>query len=189
MNFIARETRKLAIKSNRITDLSPRHDTHNFDENANYESRVGISRNETKNLGRQFAYEGLDNSLGVNAGEFSHQMMMHHSVSSVNSELDRLRGREGSNSMASNFTDMFSGSQLFKSEDNKEEGKDRGMSIFLDYRSMVSQNHNPAKTEENKKEEIPTVDNLTGVVKRIYFKIREQLDDPSHPLNRIIRDF
>ena len=42
---------------------------------------------------------------------------------------------------------------------------------------------------EPSKEEVPTVDNLSGVVKRIYVKIREQLDDPSHPLIRIIKDF
>ena len=43
--------------------------------------------------------------------------------------------------------------------------------------------------EGTPKEDIPTVDNLSGVVKRIYVKIREQLDDPSHPLIRIIKDF
>ena len=39
------------------------------------------------------------------------------------------------------------------------------------------------------KPEVKTVDTLQGVVKRIFLQIRDQLDEPSHPLIRVIRDF
>ena len=72
MNFIARETRKLAIKSNnRITHLSPKHN-------------AGLAGNDTgalkrtktlaanKEAGRKFAGEGLATTLGAHNSSMLH---------------------------------------------------------------------------------------------------------------------
>ena len=189
MNFIARETRKLAIKTqSRITDQSPRHNVHhNSHVSANInEYRANNNHEDTKALGRNFAGQGLANSLGINDGEAIRREMNRNS--NQMSELDRMH-RDGARSI-SDFSDMFRGSQLFKSEEEKDKERgNRGMSVFLTARSIVNGAPSTQDSNGDKKEETPTVDNLTGVVKRIYLKIREQLDDPSHPLIRVIKDF
>ena len=68
MNFIARETRKLAIKSNRI--VSPQHNGSNAGDNGNLKRTKTLEAN--KHLGRQFAGEGLAVTLGSHNSSMLH---------------------------------------------------------------------------------------------------------------------
>ena len=48
---------------------------------------------------------------------------------------------------------------------------------------------NNQKFDLKAEEEAKTVDNLRGMVRSIYLKIKEQLDDDSHPIIYIIKKF
>jgi len=184
MNYVAKESRG---KKSRLRGIGSE---RNFASTGD-----GTTLKMSQNLGRKFAGLSIVESLAQNQRlsesvnqELLKLYMERERMNESEENLQSLSGVSRSQLLVPGefLNPLFSNSQLnplnFTSQVSQSVLEDP-----LAYATKLCQFLNSGKNEDQ--QETQTLDNLKGMVRQIYLKIREQLEDKNHPIIWIIARF